>query len=269
MKHYKHWLAALALVGVTTGAHAIPFHYLAGAGSADPTAPITAAGHTPMALTDLTAADLAGVEVLWVTNASNSAPPSAVTNNLGAIGDWVRTGGVLSYHDRYVGGGAFDMANVLPGAAGVTFVRNFDNDDDIDILSAGHPVVDGPAGTLDDTSLDGGSSSSHGYADATTLPAGAVAILNRGGAPGEIVDFYYSFGLGWVYYSTIPLDFYLAGAGTDPPRGNFTNIYAVNEAAFQASLAGAQVPVPEPATAALLGLGLLLAGSQLRRRRSA
>jgi hypothetical protein len=268
MKHYKHWLAALALVGVTTGAHAIPFHYLAGAGAADPTAPITAAGHTPVALGNLTAADLAGVQVLWITNGSNSAPPSAVTNNLGAIGNWVQAGGVLSYHDRYVGGGTFDMADVLPGAAGVSFVRNFDNSADIDILLAGHPVVDGPAGTLDNTSLDGGNSSSHGYADAATLPAGAVAILNRGGAANEIVDFYYSFGLGWVYYSTIPLDFYLAGSGNNPPRDTITNIYAVNEAAFQASLAGAQVPVPEPATAALLGLGLLLAGSQLRRRRA-
>jgi len=196
---------------------------------------------------------LANVDVLWITNGSNGSPPSEVISNVTALADFVFNGGVLSYHDRYVSGGSYDMANLLPGATGIGFHRDISNDADIDILNASTPVTTG----LDNTSLDGGTSSSHGYVDAASLPAGAVAILNRGGAPNEIVDFYYAFGAGYVYYSTIPLDYYLAGSGPNPPRDTFTNVYAVNEAGFQASLAANQQPVPEPKVLWLLMLGLI------------
>lgn len=216
---FKKLLGVLAVVvlGTSSPAWAGSFAYLVGAGDADPTAQITAAGFTPVGLTDLTAVDLAGVSVLWVTNGNNGAPPLAVTNNVAALSDWVAGNGVLSYHDRYVSDGSSDMANVLPGAAGVTFVRNFDSDTDIDILNATTIVTTG----LNNTSLDGGNSSSHGYVDGTTLPflsLGAVSILNRGGATNEIVDFYYPHGAGWVYYSTIPLDYYIAGGDPTPRR---------------------------------------------------
>jgi hypothetical protein len=260
LKGVRVGLAAVAAVVFASGAWAIPFHYLVGAGDADPTAPITASGNTPVGLNDLTAADLAGVQVLWITNGSNSGPPNAVTSNLAAIAEFVRSGGVLSYHDRYVGGGGFDMASVLPGAGGVEFIRNeWTNTSDIDILNNTTIVTNG----LNNTSLDNGNLSSHGYARSATLPAGAVAILNRGGALDEIVDFYYPFGAGWVYYSTIPLDFYLAGYGNNPPGDAMRDIYAVNEARFQASLANG---VPEPGTMALLGLAL--AGMGFLRRRA-
>ena len=208
MKHLT-WFLALLISGTSAPTWATAIHYLAGAGNIDPTVPITAAGFTPVALFDLTAGDLSGAHVLWVTNGNNGAPPTAVTNNVSSLSDWVFGGGVLSYHDRYVNDGVFNMANILPGATGVSFVRSFTNDADIDILNGSTIVTD----LLDDSSLDGGNSSSHGYVDAGTLPAGAVAILNRGGAKAEIVDFYYAFGAGRVYYSTIPLDFYLVGAG--------------------------------------------------------
>lgn len=257
MRSVRFALFGLALLGLASTASAASIHYLIGAGSADPTAPITAAGHTPVGLTDLTAADLLGISVLWITNRSNSTPPIDVTNNVGALADWVFSGGVLSYHDRYVDG-SLDMADLLPGAAGVAFNRDLTNSEDIDVTAPAHPVVAG----LNDTSLDGGNRSSHGFVALPSLPAGGVAVLNRGGAPDEIVDFYYPYGDGWVYYSTIPLDFYLAGAGNNPPRGDIVNIYAVNEAEFQAELAG--LSVPEPGVLALLGMAAI---SALRRRR--
>lgn len=255
---FKNIITGLIFAVASASAFAVPFHYLAGAGDADPTGPITAAGHTPMALTNLAAADLSGAQVVWITNGNNGAPPTQVTLNLTALSNWVSAGGVLSYHDRYVSDGQFDMSQVLPGAAGTNFVRDFSAD--IDLLDLLHPVVAG----LNNGSLDGGNFSSHGYADLASLPAGAVSVLSRGGAPSEIVDFYYQFGLGWVYYSTIPLDFYLAGSGNNPPRDNLVNTYAVNEAAFQASLSTQSVP--EPGTVMLLGVGLALLGFRKNKR---
>lgn len=256
-------------------AQAIPFHYLdAGFMEGLPTAAITAAGHTPVALTGLTAADLAGVQVLWILNGSNDAPSNALTNNASAIADFVFNGGVLSYHDRYVGNesdGTSLNSSLLPGAAGISFVREtFSNPAAIDILDASTTVTDG----LDDDSLDGGNHSSHGYALLDTLPAGATALLSRDGATNEIVDFFYQFGQGFVYYSTIPLDYYLGFEDFDglPGTGIGENydVYATNEAAFQASLAGAgngNGTVPEPGTLALLGIGM--AGMAWRRRAAA
>lgn len=244
------WFLALLIFGSSAPTWASEFHYLTGAGSSDPTAPITAAGFTPVALSDLTAADLIGVSVLWITNGDNGAPPMAVTDNIVSLSDWVFGGGVLSYHDRYVAQGTPNMADILPGATGVSFVSAFSSE--IDILDGSTVVTAG----LNNGSLDGGNFSNHGYADATTLPVGAVAILGNG-VTDQIVDFYYAFGAGWVYYSTIPLDFYLAGGGNNPPADDFRNIYAVNEARFQGSLAGLTRSVPAPATLGLLGAGLI------------
>jgi PEP-CTERM motif len=224
-------------------------------------AAITAAGHTPVDLPGLSAANLVGIEVLWILNGSNGNPDAEVLGNQAAIGAFVSTGGLLSFHDRNVTQGSVDANEYLPGGSGISFTTLFSNN--INISTSGTLVTSGPGGTITNTTLDNGNASNDGFASLATLPAGAVPIFNNGVVT-QIVDFYYPFGIGFVYYSSIPLDFHLAVL--TPVSAQFRTIYAPNELAFQASLitSGPQA-VPEPATLMLLASGML--GLAVGRRR--
>jgi hypothetical protein len=106
-----------------------------------------------------------------VTNCSNGDFSSNYTSNLAAITAAVNAGMVLIVHDRFVTG----AGSILPGGSGVVTTRNFDNDADID-FPAGSPIITGPGGTLNNTSLDGGNSSTHGFVTAASLPAGGSLL---------------------------------------------------------------------------------------------
>jgi len=204
-------------------------------------------------LNDLTAGDLAGIRVLEILNSNNGGYPAQVTNNLAAISNFVAAGGVLSFSDRGIGN---NTQAVIPGAGGINFVRDFSDDATINVINNSTLVTNGPGGVLVSGSLSGGTSSSHGYVIAASIPAGGVGILSQTD-PTHVVDFYYPFGAGWVYYSSMPLDYYLSGNGPNPPLDNFNLIYAPNEIAFEASLG---VGVPEPSTILLATTGLGVAG---------
>jgi hypothetical protein len=262
MKRVLWAVLVLAMLVMPRTSEAASFGFYGGlAGPA-----ITAAGHTPVALTDLTAADLAGLDVLWILNSDNGGLEQTILDNLAAIAEFVRLGGVLSFHDRFVAGDQTDIGDYLPGMGGTTFVRDVSgglSSTSIDVVDPNHPVVNGPAGLIGNATLDGGNESNHGYALLATLPAGAVPVLTTNDST-HIVDFYFQFGAGWVYYSTIPLDFYFGGSGNNPPADQFRNIYGVNEAAFQASLGvrrGAAASDPHPLVLRTTELSLASLGS--------
>ena len=177
-----------------------------GQGNAAQVEAILAAGHTPVLITDLSAAELASIDMLVVQNPNNGGFGGEYVAHLADIQAAVNGGMILVIHDRYVDG----AESILPGSAGFNIIRNFGDATNIEFLDDLHSVADGPGGHLDDSSLDGGGWSSHGFAIAGSLPADADLILATGDAS-HIVTFTYGFGQGHVIYSSIPIDYYLYG----------------------------------------------------------
>jgi len=195
------------------------------AGNSDQVAPIQTAGLEAVDVGDLATADLSGLDILFVQNPENFFYSSTYTANLSKIFTFVQNGGILVFNDREV----TDAASILPGSPG-QFVRDFSDDANIDILDNTTRVTNGPGGILTDSSLDGGTSSSHGFAVSNTLPPDARRIFSQTD-PQRVVLFSYGYGQGKVVYATIPLDYYLAGAGPPAVVANMA-IYAANVLAY-------------------------------------
>lgn len=231
----------------------------------DPAAPITQAGYTPVQILDITTFNLSTVDALMVNESSNGGISAGLLGRLGDIQTWVQGGGKFIVHDRFVTNDIGDPQSnpLLVGAPTTLLDRDFTIDNDIDVVPPGNTLVtSGPFGTITNTSLDGGTSSTHGFALLSTLPAGSTPILQIDGNANQIAAFSYGLGHGFVYYSTIPLDYYLAGNEPNPPRDNFNQIYAPNVLAYAESQ-----KVPEPASVlGLLAIGALGAGAALKRK---
>lgn len=183
-------------------------------------APILAAGFEAVDVGDIRTADLAQFDILFVQNPSNSGYSSLYRGQLSRIFDWIAAGGVLVFHDRHVS----TATSILPGTPGSIF-RSLGRN--IDVVDATTQVTNGPGGVLTDSSLDGGNFSAHGYGLASTLPADGNGILSNGN-PERLTLFSYGFGAGSVLYSTIPLDFYLAGFGPFSVVVQMRDVYAPN-----------------------------------------
>jgi hypothetical protein len=177
----------------------------------------------------LATADLSQIDVLFVQNSNNGGYSLNFTSQLAKVHQFVANGGVLVFHDR-----AVDTAEtVLPGAPG-DIRRNFDDPANINVLDNTTLVTSGPGGVIDNTSLDAGTSSSHGWILASSIPPDARAILSTGDAS-HVVTYSYGFGTGKVVYSTIPLDFYLVGSGPPAVNANMQR-YAANVVAYGNSI---------------------------------
>ena len=223
-----------------------------------PVAPITANGFTPVQITTLTGFNLNSINVLMIDESANGTPSADFLGDAAAIATWVQNGGVVAIDDRNVCQGT---CTPIPGGAGISLTT--DPSATINVQTGGNLLTNGPFGTITNSNLDGGYWSDHGYATQATLPAGALSILNNG-TVGDIVAFGYQDGLGYVYYSTIPLDYDLDGTGSVPA---FNSIYAPNMLDF-VSQYSSNVSTPEPSTLGLLGTGLLGLVFGARRKRT-
>ncbi|MFL6234950.1 MAG: Ig-like domain-containing protein [Thermoanaerobaculia bacterium] len=187
--------------------------------------PIQIAGYDAVDVGDLGTADLSRFDILFVQNPNNGGYSSIYLQSLPKVHQFIQNGGVLVFHDRAVS----SAASILPGSPG-TFVRDFSDDKNIDIVNNTTRVTNGPGGVLTNTSLDNGNSSSHGYVLSTTVPADALGILSQT-SPQRLVLYSYGYGRGKVIYSTIPLDYYLEGFGPVSLNINMQN-YAANVLAY-------------------------------------
>lgn len=110
-----------------------------GQGHPNQVAAIVTAGHTPVFLTDLTAGDLAGIDVLLVQNPDNLSFGSEYLSRLADIQAAVNSGMILIIHDRKVA----SANTILPGGGGVDQFR-------IKITGPGGLVYDNSPGASDD-----------------------------------------------------------------------------------------------------------------------
>ena len=229
----RYLLAALVAICFALPAQAanVGYYNLTNPASNTQVPAITGAGNTPIALAGLTAADLAGLDVLWIINPNNNGYAAALTANVAAIFNFVNNGGTLMFHDRHV----TTAATVIPGAGTITFVRQTGSDIDLG-PDAPPQMTNGQGGTIDNTTLDGGTSSNHGHALAGTLPAGSKVIFTTANST-HAVDFAYPLGAGSVYYSSIPLDYYLAGNGPAVVSAALRNNYAVSNSSISGQIA--------------------------------
>ncbi|RZA21087.1 MAG: hypothetical protein EOP93_04085 [Lysobacteraceae bacterium] len=211
-------------------------HYFncAGQGTAAMANAITTAGHTPVDVIVPDAATLAGLDVLWVNHnykdgfgCSNAAADAEWLAHQAAVTTAIQNGLVLIVFDRVTAESAYGtVASVyVPGASGVSFVTSYTSNVDI---PAGSPLL---GQGIDNSTLDGGNSSAHGYGTAVSLPAGATIWANDGTSD-HAVMFSYGIGSGTVIYSSVPMDFYMDSSN------NFSNVLAPGTVAAAAGLAG-------------------------------
>jgi hypothetical protein len=190
-----------------------------------PNAPILATGYTPLHIFDLSTQDFSGLRILMIDEVNNFGISSALASNLPAIQSWVNAGGRLVVHDRSAG--SISPNPFLLGTPGLGTIRM--QGPNVDVIHPANTLVTaGPFGIVDDLALDGGCNSEHGYIVNTNLPIGSRAILSVGGNSNEVVSFSYPLGAGYVYYSAIPIDYYLDGGSCGAIATNGPAIYTPN-----------------------------------------
>ena len=161
---------------------------------------ITRAGHTAVQLNDLSAARLAGIDILYLWNADTnfwgtaSSYKADVTN---AVNNGLQ---VVAFDSAANSRNDAPLPNILTGTAAPG------NLNDVTITADGiNAFGTGLGGTVTQTSLDNRNSTIHGFTDISDLPAGATSLMHVAGNPNQVVGFNYTFGAGQVSYFSMPM----------------------------------------------------------------
>jgi len=236
------FLLTLAVWGVAANVRAQSpvnvgyYDIAAGAGIPQQVPPIVAAGFTPVPLSDVAAADLVDLQILFVHNPNAMGYSAAYLAAVPEIRAAVEAGLVLVVHDRSVGPHPImGTRRILPLPTGVpfpVFARVPSNNNSVS--DAATLVANGPGGIVTELNLDNGNFSNMGFAMFSTFTAPGKKGLLHTGTANNAVTFSYPLGLGYVIYSSIPLDMFLKDMGTASPavRDAFKNIYAPNVLAY-------------------------------------
>ena len=188
--------------------------------STDYAAAVTALGHTPVAVTTLDAASLQNLDGLIMqlcagSPAANPALDEAVAGGMAAfvmtrrptVASSPNLPGAPALVTNNFGETGYCMLDVTPVPA-----------------SAGQT---GPAGTLDDNSLDQTATcASSGMATAASLPAGATRFVVNAANVDEVGAFGYAHGNGQVVFSAMQFSAFLQGGTVPTPTYQtlFTNL---------------------------------------------
>ena len=186
--------------------------------------PITFIGETAIDIGDLNVADFSGLDMIFAQNPTSTPPtgPFAAAANQSKIADFVNDGGILIFHDRH----AETIESYLPGMPGSIIQDIGATRTEFEVIDHQTHLAQGPGGVINDTNLESANSLSFGFADASTTHPDAIGYLSRND-PNHWITYAYPVGLGWVVYSSIPLDFYLLAGNPEIMRSTYApNILA-------------------------------------------
>lgn len=226
-------------------------------------------GDTSSVIGNLASQNLSGFDAIWLVEDLNSGTWTSFLGGSSNVANYVSNGGALFFNDRSEGENVSTTAYLNALGASSLQQIGFTFDDTSISPPGGTLLTNGPNGTLNNSSLDGGDSSFHGaLTKSSILARGGTALIERASNPNAVGAFSYGLGSGSILYDRSPLGFFLVRQDRTA-RSNYRNIYAPNALAYVQSLSGPAVqPVPEPSSFAIFGLSAVgIAGLRRRRQR--
>ncbi|KPA10063.1 conserved hypothetical protein, secreted [Candidatus Magnetomorum sp. HK-1] len=187
-----------------------------------PATVITQAGYTPVYISDISSFDFNTIDVLMINVYLNNEPSQALIDRQAVLEIWVRAGGKMIIHDRSAGNAG---SALLIGSPGSTLTRNTNTFVSLSLFGTGNnDLIRGDHGTITEGMLE----NSNGFVVSSSLPPQAVTYLISTENSSNVAAFMYQVGMGYIYYSGIPLDYYLMLTDTSQPGLDYRTIYTPN-----------------------------------------